>query len=317
MTIYTSPENFEDLTPSFGEKLGLSLGTGLGQGLQALLDNKIKRMNDKAKLQELQSILGAHEPSGPSSISDADILALSSLDPNLAKLLQSQKEAGEKRTEATAKREFERAKPIFQRADEREEGLYQKESALSLMENAVNEGNLSYLSPDNVAEITGIEAFRTGKGAQFISAGKEYFLGSLKRAGARPNQWIEQQIQKMLPKIGRSQEANQTVIEALKSELAIEKKHSEILNQLAQQDEEKYGYVKGNIGHRTRQALKSFADEEQKKLEQRLRALQSSPSSTSEIQEEEVIMIDPSGKRRAVNKKDAKKAQQAGYRLVK
>lgn len=319
MTIYVGPESFEDQTPSFGNRLGGALGQGLSSGLQMLAQDKIEKMKHQRLqnlLQELSSPspMGSAVPTSPSTstIDDEKILALGMENPNLARLLQSQKESNIKQTESRAKREFERAKPILARADERAEGISQKTNALSLMEDAVSEGNLGFFSPDNIAELTGIEGFRTPKGAQFISSGKEYFLGSLKRAGTRPNQWIEQQIQKMLPKIGRSEEANQTVIEALKSELAIENAQLEIIDRLSQEDEEKWGYVKGNIGQRARKELKEFADEEQKNLELRLKNIQ---SSYPDLKETEVIMIDPTGKKRAVEKKDVKDAKKAGYKV--
>ncbi len=326
MTIYTTPESFEDPTPSAGQRFGTAVGTGLSSGLEMLVQDKL----DKMKQQRLQNLIGELSspsrgaPGGeegqtriaPSTISDEAIVAIGAQNPNLARLLQSQKENMSRQTEARAKREFERAKPILARADERAEGITQKEGSLSLMQNAVQEGNLGFFSLNNLAEVTGIEGLRDPKGAQFISASKEYFLGSLKRAGARPNQWIEQQIQKMLPKIGRNEKANQTVIETLKTELVIENAQLDIIDRLAQEDEEKFGYIKGNIGQRARKELKSFADQKQKDLEVRLRKIVSNPKfSDLDVNKTEVIMIDLQGRRRAVEKKDVKAAKQAGYRL--
>lgn len=321
MTIYTTPEQFEDPTPSPFQRISTRFTQGLSKGLEQLAEKRLEKLKGQEKLSQIQALLGTpqsqQDPEQPredilSQLSDEDVVKLSLIDPNLAKIIQSQKDIRKRVTESKAKREFERAKPVLLRADERAEGITQKESSLQLMANAVEEGNLGFFSPDNLAELTGIEGLRTGEGAQFISAGKEYFLGSLKRAGARPNQWIEQQIQKMLPKIGRTEEANLTVLEALKSELNIEKEQLNIIDQIAQQDEEKFGYIKGNIGQRTRQKLKKFADEEQRSLEIKLRAIQSREELTSS----EVIMIDPMGQRRAVDKKEVKEAKKAGYKLL-
>lgn len=324
MTIYTTPESFEDPTPTVGQRFGGAIGQGLSSGLQLLAQDRLEKM----KHDRLQSLLGelgggrgtgieevAAQTTTPGAISDESILAIGAQDPNLARLLQGQKESQIKQIESRAKREFERAKPILSRADERAEGITQKESALSLMEDAIQEGNLGFFSPDNLAEVTGIEGLRTPKGAQFISSGKEYFLGSLKRAGTRPNQWIEQQIQKMLPRIGRSSEANQTVIEALKSELAIEKEQLDIIDRLAQEDENEHGYIKGNIGQRARKELKTFADQEQKELESRLRAIQARPG--LEVTKDEVLMVDPAGNVRKLSKKDAPAARKEGYTLYR
>lgn len=323
MTIYTTPESFIDPTPTPAQRFGSAIGTGLTSGLEMLAKDRLEKMKHE-RLQSLISelsgrpgITGEIEEktiSPGEGISDEAILAVSMQDPMMGKLLQGQKEAREKQVERRAKREFERAKPVLARADERAEEITQKESALNLMEDALKEGNVGFLSPDNLAEITGIEGLRTAKGAQFISSGKEYFLGSLKRAGTRPNQWIEQQIQKMLPKIGRSEKANLTVIEALKSELDIEKEQLDIIDRLSQEDEDKFGYIKGNIGQRARKDLKKFADEEQKKLESRLRDIQERYQ-PQKIDKKEVVMINPAGERVAVEKKDIKEAKKEGYRI--
>lgn len=293
MTIYTTPEAFEDLTPSFGGALGSALGGGISSGLELLMEAKLKRMGEQEKLAQqrkkldrLAAILGGRgrvqgEPTPgvvpgqvPEEISDEEILSLSGEYPNVAKILQSQKEGRAKITEARAKREFERAKPVLARADERAEEMPQKESALFLMKDAIKTGNLGFFSLNNLAKITGITGFRDPKGAQFISAGKEYFLGSLKRAGARPNQWIEQQIQKMLPMIGISEPANLTITEILENDLKVGRENLKILYRLVNEDEKKFGYIKGDIGQRVREELRKFANKEQEKLEVRLREIQ-------------------------------------------
>lgn len=257
---------------------------------------RLKEMND-AELQILQGFPAFKD------------IAKSELD-----MREKTRDVGEKREAARAKREFERAKPVLARADERAESIALKETSLNLMENAIEEGNIGFLSPDNLAEITGIEALRTGKGAQFVSAGKEFFLGSLKRAGARPNQWIEQQIQKMLPKIGRTRLANLTVVEALKSEMAIDRKGQELLSEFSDADEEKYGYIRGNIGQRVSKELKTFANEEQKTLKEKLEGLESAHSNRKS-NATGVLMLDPAGKLRRVPKENIKEAQEAGYKL--
>lgn len=332
-------------SPKFSRaaSLGQSLGQGIGSGLDLLVSSKLKSMQDEKKMElasqlkrqeqaekmnQLLSLLG---PSGSSEevvegelttsqapggreITDEQIMSASLVDPNFARILQSQKEAKEKRTEKrreiSSQREYERAKPIFQRADERAEQQIPKANALAAMKNALQEGNLGYFSPDNLAELTGIEAFRTPKGAEFISSGKEFFLGSLKRAGARPNMWIEKQIQKMLPKIGRSKEANLSVVALLESEQNVENAYQEILNRLEAEDKAKYGEVKGNIGRRANAEVQKFANQEQKRLEKELRQIQKSPENTT-------LLIDPSGNVRRVENKDVKAAKAAGYKLKK
>lgn len=337
MTIYTTPEKFEDLTPSPGQRIGKSFAEGIGSGLEALLKSKIERTQQQQKLKDFQSLFSASEgvPSEGApleerseEITDQDVFAGGLIDPTLGKALQRRKESQEKGKEkeeelkakekkAKADRAWQRVKPIFARADERDELASQKSSALSTMEDAVSEGNIGFFSYDNLANLTGIEGLRRGKGAAFTAASKEYFLGSLKRAGARPNQWIEQQILKMLPMIGRSREANLSVLEMLKTDLAVEEEQSNILNRLAEEDEANFGYIKGDVGRRTQKELKKFADTEQRKLEIKLRSIQSNAKTQERITETEIIMTDLQGRRKAIDKKDVKKAREAGYKLVK
>lgn len=240
------------------------------------------------------------EPAGIKS--PEEISAAMLVNPNLGKMYQTQREAH-------VKREYDRAKPVLLKADERAEALPQKELALESMMDAIKEGDLGFFSKDNLAELTGIEGLRTAKGAQFIASSKEYFLGSLKRAGARPNQWIEQQIQKMLPKVGRSKEANMTVAQMLKSEMAIERANSDILERLSNEDIQKYGYVRGDLGSRASKELKKFAENEQKGLEKRLRSIAGEPKASKGT----VLMRDPNGKLREIPAKQVNDARKAGY----
>jgi len=322
--------------PGLGGYLGEGLGQGLSSGLQYLLQAKIGEKQNRlamqrdaakqqAKEETLMRLLGPsqsfseEEISGPqgsamveeeSGPNERQILAASLADPNLGRLLQGQQESKIRQREKVAGREWDRAKDVFKRADERAEALPVKENALATMKDALVDGNLGFFSPDNIAEITGVEAFRTPKGAQFITSGKEFFLGSLKRAGARPNQWIEQQLLKMLPKIGRSPEANLTVVAALESELAIEEAYGDILQKLEEEDMSKFGHVKGNIGQRANKELRVFANAEQKKLEENLREIQG-------VTKKGVKMTDPDGNTYLVPKSDIKDAEKAGYKRKK
>ena len=318
------------LTIRPGRNLGEDLGKSLQSGLETLVKAKLDQRAERDKMAQLQSILGGGQPQQqqplaeegeevatqgaapqePREITDEQILAVSQLDPNLGRLMQAQKDSQAKQAEWKAKREFQRAAPILARADERAEEMINKENSLDLMALAVKEGNLGMFSPDSLADITGIEGFRTGKGALFISAGKEYFLGSIKRAGARPNVFIEKQIQKMLPKIGRSRIANLTVLDALKSELNIDKEYQDILNRLAEEDKQKYGGIQGDIGNRANKELRIFANEEQKRLEISLRNLEGRFKG-------KVQMRDPGGTIRLVPSKEANAAKKAGYKVVK
>lgn len=165
-------------------------------------------------------------------------------------------------------------KKVLERSDEIAEGLPQKESALGLMVDAIANKNLGFWSWDNLAEITGIEGLRSPEGAIFKTAAKEYFLGNIARAGARPNQWIEQQISDMLTKVGRSTEANLSVARALQNELSIEKERVRLTQEISDEIANGDGDYR-RLGARVSERLSKFAEQKQNELFNDLRAIKS------------------------------------------
>jgi len=167
---------------------------------------------------------------------------------------------------------MERAKKVLDKAEDISHTLPVKKTALKLMVDSIANQDLSFWTPDNLAEVTGIEAFRTMEGALFKTAAKEYFLGSIARAGARPNQWIEQQISDMLTKIGRSRGANLSVSRALQNELDIDEERvrltEEIFSDLRSQEKDI-----GDLGPMVNSRLAKFAEQKQNELFNDLRAI--------------------------------------------
>lgn len=166
------------------------------------------------------------------------------------------------------------AEKVLVRADEIAEMLPQKQSALNLMNKAITDKDLSFFSRDNLAEITGIEGFRSPEGSIFKTAAKEYFLGNLVRAGARPNQWIEQQISDMLTKIGRSTEANLSVSRALQNELDIDKERVRLTHEIADELDKSGGDYR-KLGSMVNTRLSKYAEDKQRELFNDLRAIKS------------------------------------------
>lgn len=165
-------------------------------------------------------------------------------------------------------------KKVLERADEIAEAIPQKQSALSSMMDAIAGKNLSFFSWDNLAELTGIEALRSPEGALFKTAAKEYFLGNIARAGARPNQWIEQQIADMMTKIGRSTEANLSVARALQNELGIEKERVRLTREISDQIDAGDGDYR-KLGSMVNEQLSKYAEQKQNELYNDLRAIKS------------------------------------------
>ena len=226
--------------------------------------------NQNVMNQEVSDVEKMENPYGfdPSEISDEDIVKASSIDKNVGSALQHLKDVSlrEKREELNNKRhEFEEnrkyhtqfSKESAQEIEKKRNSLPKLENALNHARNSIETGELSYFSPDKLADYTGIDLFRTAKGAQLITAGKENLLGNMSRVSARgQNIWFEQRLNSMFPKIGQSKEANLTVQEMLEGEAAIEKSYISEYDRLAEEDMKEYGYERKDINKRSQNAVK-------------------------------------------------------------
>lgn len=198
------------------------------------------------------------------------------------KNIETNEKLNQKKDEVKIKRQTDISQEILKQNEKEAQELTSSESSLSLMEDAIVNKDLSFFSPDNLAEVTGIEAFRSPEGALFKTAGKEFFLGNLTRAGARPNQFIEKQIVEMLPKIGRSTAANLSVARAFKNEIDLKKEKVKLTRDLSDELEAKLGYVPRNIGQLRDEKLKVYAENKQKELNNDLRAYKSIEDKSSQ-----------------------------------
>lgn len=216
----------------------------------------------------------------PSQISDEDILRAASVDPVLARELRSAKDTRLKEIQEEKKLNFQRekmgrkeeteiSKPILlEMNDVRKNIPLQEQAILDIQEASPEVGALDYF-----ADITGFEPLRTASGAKLKTGIKDFFLSDLTRAGARPNQWIEQQLADALPKIGRSPEANLITSEGLRFKVDLAKKRLELTDRISEEDREKYGFVKANIGTRTDTEMKKFVIDRQKELKERIQKI--------------------------------------------
>ena len=114
------------------------------------------------------------------------------------------------------------------------------------------------------------------------TAGKEYFLGNIARAGARPNQWIEQQISDMMAKIGRTPEANFSVLRALENELDLDEARVRITNEISDQLRANGDLSQGKLGSLVSKELSSYAEKKQDILFNDLRAIKAIAEKSSQ-----------------------------------
>jgi len=188
---------------------------------------------------------------------------------------QDEERAANKRQQETSlfKSNLSRADKIKESSDQTAISLPQKQTALNLMTDAISSKNLGFFSGDNLAEITGIEGLRSKEGAVFKTAGKEYFLGNISRAGARPNQWIEQQIADMMTKIGRSTGANLSVSRALQNELDLDKKRVQLTEEISDQLRQEGDLSQSKLGPMLNKKMAEYAEQKQNELFNDLRAI--------------------------------------------
>ena len=267
----------------------------------------------------------------PSQISDQQILAIGAIDPQRGKLLQDakinqQKNDQEKekslRNKFESDREFEwkRAGDILKNVDTLRDSIQEKRTAVNLIKNTAGSNDTSKWG-DWFADVLGVEPLRSADAALLKSATKDFFINNLARAGNRPNQWIEQQINDAMVKIGRDPEANQKVAELMDYWVDREEEKVRMMDLLEDQDRAEFGYIRGDIAKRAAQGMKDWEDKRRDVLSYKLAEM----SEKAHPEDIEIITTVPKGtpltleKARVFKRRygvDAEKAaKKAGYDL--
>jgi len=201
-------------------------------------------------------------------IPDEKITQVALINPAVATQMQKQNEAIRKEIDREEDQKYKRftdqrqyetqfSKKAEEKVDDLRETLPKKESSLNLARNAAESGEIGFISLNKLADLTGVDAFRTAKGAQLITASKENLLNNMGRVSARAqNIWFEQRLNSMFPMIGQSMEANLTTQEMLEGELAMDKAYIDEFDRLANEDQESFGFVRKDIARRAQNTVK-------------------------------------------------------------
>lgn len=224
--------------------------------------------------------------SSKSPKSSKQIMGLSLVDPNLGRIAQAERTdilKEQRHQEDVKRKEFESNRAYHtsfsKDAEKHVEGLRNSlpkiDMALHFARDALESDEVGYFSPNKLADATGVDLFRTAKGAQLVTAGKENLLSNMSKVSARAqNVWFEQRLNSMFPKIGQSKEANLTVQEMLEGEAELDRAYMEEFDRLTAQDEEKYGYVKKDISKRASDFVKPLEKEILKKTTYRMKEIE-------------------------------------------
>jgi len=206
------------------EALGLPKEySGLPEGVTKEL---LKEKTQENKLQQLMQLLGGGqggevaediniEGQGPQGISDENILAISALDPNIARLLQGQKESAQKRSEKLEERSFRRNESFLKKIDEQAMSQPQMDLAIGQMEGAIEAGDFGSWR-NVVGDLTGFEFLKNSTAQTVNSASKEFLMSALSDLTGRPNMFIEKQITKAIIHPQYTDEANKMIFAGLK-----------------------------------------------------------------------------------------------------
>lgn len=254
----------------------------------------------------------------PSQITDAQILQLSAMDPVLGREARMAKDSALKQKSREQQMNFEREK--LSRKEQTEISkpvlleLNQSRKNIPLQEQAIidiKEASPKVSARDYFADVTGFEPLRTAEGAKLKTGIKDFFLSDLTRAGTRPNQWIEQQLADALPKIGRSPEANLITAEGLQFKVDLAKKRIETIDRLAEQDREKYGFVKGDVDSRAAKEMKKYVVDRQKELHDSIKKIKAQYNGKKNT----VKVVSPEGSIYEISADDIDEAIENGYNI--
>lgn len=137
-----------------------------------------------------------------------------------------------------------------------------KKMSTDQMKNALLRNDLTFFSPDNVADMTGFEWLRTTGGANFKTAQKNHLISTIGQLTGRPNQWIEQQIADSYAKIGRPLDANLASMVLTEFETNALEKWGQIIDEL----DEKGTIAPGKLGKAASDQMEKWYQKEIRKV---------------------------------------------------
>ncbi len=212
-------ENYQNISEAFGKKFANIWKSSPLGGRTQLLKGALDAKSRGYDIDEMLSNVPDQE------MPDENIIPDLSKKPVGLKLSEWTKEKRKEINEVN--------RPILKEIGELRKNIpLQEQSILDIKTAAPGVGWQDYL-----AEKYNFEPLRTESGVKLKTAVKDFFLSDLSRAGARPNQWIEQQLATALPAIGRDPQANLITAAGLEFKVDLAKKRAELIDELS----EKYG----------------------------------------------------------------------------
>lgn len=219
---------------------------------------------------------------------------LQSTPPKLRPQLLKARQEAQKLSTSKEKLEYQKSKdleaketklsdPYLKTIEEKRASTRDQESSLNLAETALRDRDNSTIFYQFVADKLGFDPLLDENSSLLRTSSKEFILGSLRRAGSRPNMWIEQQIGNMFPTIGKTKQANMSVIEALKFDNKINQKEVEISDRLSDKYKQTLGYIPSSISKDVDKELRPYVEKQRDKLGTRLQEIKEMKKSPDQL----------------------------------
>jgi len=336
MTIYTSPEMFEDSTPSAGQRIGGAFAGGVGSGLEMLIGSKIQNLRSqhqkKALLSkgfppEIADIWEELTDGGKTQFASMFMDQLQREPEVQGEIEMGEESVGPSRTEGLTPKEsvarqdkrYDKNLPLFQEHEKKKRGQELENVKIDQLQRLNESGALPEgLGRINVHPKTGelvIPAAASGETQLFVKTINDFLVGAKDTFGARVTNFEVDRFMKRLPSLANTSDGRTLILRQM-----------EIINELNQLHDngvlnafENAGGIRNvDYDKAVREGRKS-SHKREKELKSEFASLVSEgpqkPQAEEVIEKTEVIMIDSEGRRRAVSKKDVKSAKAAGYKL--
>ena len=158
------------------------------------------------------------------------------------------------------------SRPIVESANERLKISNISRGVREQLRRDISSGNTSGFYPYMVDKL-GLESFRNPESARFSNEVKTKFVDSLNDIpGARPNQFIERFLSQAQPMIGRSVEANLSVMDIGDFVEDLKDEQAKLEVEIAKEDRKNFGYVKEDVSERALDRMGDFVNKRQEQM---------------------------------------------------
>lgn len=180
-------------------------------------------------------------------------------------------EEGKQRAEELAEERKEERKggqSLLEKRNLSRENLLQRQQDYKIAKEAILRNPSDISSVKNfLSDRFNLPGLKSAPAAIFSAAMKDAFVQSIKAIpGARPNMWVEQQIQSALARVGMSDEANLSALEIGQFKLDMEEAENNFIDELESEAEAQGRNLTGKDKKELYRRMKGFVDERQKEL---------------------------------------------------